>query len=69
MNAKIEVQSAVEVKGEEISFNWRDIWKFCGRRKLHIGSCGIYLFLKWAILERRRSLSKGQMIRRWPGIG
>lgn len=41
VNAKIEPQRAIEVRGGEVSFNWRDLWKFCGRRKLHIGSCRI----------------------------
>lgn len=44
VNAKLEAQNAVEVKAGEISFNWRDLWKLCGRRKLHIGSCRIDRF-------------------------
>lgn len=36
VSAKIEAQSAIEVKGGEISFNWKDLWKVW-RRELPIG--------------------------------
>lgn len=72
VNAKIEAHSAVEVKGGEINFNWRELWKLCGRRKPHIGSCRINfdrLISEVGSSRKRSSLGKGQMIRRWAGTG